>query len=546
MKKLTGFILAMMLMATTTISTLAVEYGAEIKNAPTKVYTQKFSDVPTDHWAFQYIGEMIERKVFAGYPDGKFRPSNTITRAEFAKIMIAAANITMDINDDIMYSDVGSDHWARSFVNNAALYMTGYNVQGRLEFRPESPALREDIAVALVKLKGYDTSSADLSLLKSMFADYESISHSARKYVATAVERGLISGYEDETFRAQQSITRAEACVLLWRAYQYGNDNKVVSETAPDVLPSATPSQTSKPIAVTTPAPVVEVTAPTPTATTTPTPDPTPETGSWSSHTLVSYKGNFSPIHDMQYIDKFVYVASGIGIDAISLEGAPFELIKYSDIKLNDKPINVVKSVIGVNYNSDAAPRVLFGLSTANEFMLYYFVAANDVVQLAYYTEIKGEEIDKILFLKDNSIILVTKKGYDSTVYKVDMSDGTLMKLFTANGTQIDRIYNNNFLAYDSRNVKVLDISGETVSTGSYLEYNHVRADARVDISDTYFSYREYVENANNRLDYTEVINEDSLPIKFNNMKFPIISTTDKVLIFWDSAYNKIRMIKQN
>ena len=93
-------------------------------------------------------------------------------------------------------------------------------------FRPNNYALREDIAVALVKLKGYDTKNTNQNILQTMFSDYDSISESAKPYVATAVDRGLVSGYDDGTFKGQDSITRAEAAAMLWRAYQYGNDNK--------------------------------------------------------------------------------------------------------------------------------------------------------------------------------------------------------------------------------------------------------------------------------------------------------------------------------
>ena len=46
-------------------------------------------------------------------------------------------------------------------------------------YKPTTPALREDIAVALVKLKGYDISAADESIL-NMFSDGYSISDSTK------------------------------------------------------------------------------------------------------------------------------------------------------------------------------------------------------------------------------------------------------------------------------------------------------------------------------------------------------------------------------
>lgn len=86
------------------------------------------------------------------------------------------------------------------------------------------------MAVGIVKAKGYDIKLADRSIIEAMFTDYEGISEVAKDYVAIAVENKLISGYSDDTFRAQRPVTRAEACALLWRAFMYGNENKVIPD----------------------------------------------------------------------------------------------------------------------------------------------------------------------------------------------------------------------------------------------------------------------------------------------------------------------------
>ena len=230
MKKLVSIILAVTMMMG--ISAYAVEYGEELKNMPKHTYEQKFSDVPKSYWAFDYIAELANDGVINGYPDGKFYPENNVQRAEFAKIMLLAAGIKVKSVDYSSFDDVDVNEWYCPYVESAKEFLTGYNYDGRAMYLPEKVAIREDIAVALVKLKGYDISVADLSILKTMFKDYESISESAKRYVAVAVERGLVSGYEDGTFKGQQSITRAEAATLIWRANQYGADNKIMATDA--------------------------------------------------------------------------------------------------------------------------------------------------------------------------------------------------------------------------------------------------------------------------------------------------------------------------
>ena len=234
-------ILALILILNMTVPAAAVEYGAEL-DPNEKTYTQTFSDVPETHWAFEYIEEMVERGAISGYPDGKFYPSKIVTREEFAKIMVVAAGLTATPAKASSYADVPLTRWSSPFIETAKPYMTAYQSGGQLYFKPSDGALREDMAVAVVMLKGYDTRLADLSMINTMFKDVDAISVSAQPYVALAVENGIISGYNDSTFRGQATITRAEAAAILWRAFQYGSDNKVMpGEETGTTKPATTP-----------------------------------------------------------------------------------------------------------------------------------------------------------------------------------------------------------------------------------------------------------------------------------------------------------------
>lgn len=188
-------------------------------------YPQKFWDVSKDHWAFVYIADLADRGVINGYEDGSFKPSKTVTRAEWSKIMVDAAGV--QVSDDNVYFTDMANHWANKYVNAARNYLTGYTDGS---YRPNQAATREDVTVAMVRLKGYDLSEVDYSTL-SKFTDVDSISNSAKGYVSVAIQNNLISGFEDNTFRGQDTLTRAEAATLLYRAFQHGNADKTV--TAP-------------------------------------------------------------------------------------------------------------------------------------------------------------------------------------------------------------------------------------------------------------------------------------------------------------------------
>ena len=259
-------------------------------------YQQRFGDVSGSHWAATYIEDMTENGILSGYPDGNFYPDTKITRAEFAKIMTVAAGMNINMSDTVtIFEDVSADDWFAPYVKRAQYYLSGYTtimVEGST-YRPNQLALREDITVAMVKLKGYSVDGVDDSTLQTLITDSNSVSSDAKKYVVVAIQRGLISGYEDGTFRGQSSITRAEAAAILWRAFQYGNDNKLFDYNSPN--PTARPTPTVRPTPIPTPRPMPTSTirptvrptrrptarpthkpTPRPTAKPTATPEPTP------------------------------------------------------------------------------------------------------------------------------------------------------------------------------------------------------------------------------------------------------------------------------
>lgn len=202
-------------------------------------YPQKFWDVPKEHWAFENISEMVDKGIVNGYEDGSFRPDNTVTRAEWAKIMVIASGFPITDNS-VHYIDM-QNHWANKYVNTAKEYLSAY-ADGT--FKPNQTAVREDVAVSIVKLKGYDIRDVDYSYL-NQFKDVHTISNSLKMYVAVAVKNHLISGFEDGTFRGQDTLTRAEAATLLWRAFQAGNNDKVVNTS---ISAAIQPPEEEKPV----------------------------------------------------------------------------------------------------------------------------------------------------------------------------------------------------------------------------------------------------------------------------------------------------------
>lgn len=179
-----------------------------------------FSDLPQNHWAYNAVKFMVERGIIAGYPDKTFRPDNPVTRSEFARIMVISLNLPIKVTDNPSFKDVPKDHWAYPYVETAKYYLTGFRTQNGEYFKPSDYAVREDMAVALVKAKGLQNENVDMNVLNN-YIDKDQISKNLVKYVAIAIAKGIMVGSpvpnsNQYKFEPQGILTRAQAAVLLY------------------------------------------------------------------------------------------------------------------------------------------------------------------------------------------------------------------------------------------------------------------------------------------------------------------------------------------
>lgn len=185
--------------------------------------TDKFTDVDETHWAYDYIYLMSDLGIINGYDDGSFKPSATVSRAEFAKMMVLTLDLdTSNPPNTPYFIDVDKSDWEYKYVEAAKGYLTGFTSTFGMKFKSDNPAVREDMAVAIVR--GLDLAvDSDNSVLDG-YSDADEVSTNLIPYVATAIEEGIMIGSGGE-FEPQGNLTRAEAATLLARLLV---DEKVV------------------------------------------------------------------------------------------------------------------------------------------------------------------------------------------------------------------------------------------------------------------------------------------------------------------------------
>jgi len=159
------------------------EENKEIEQAnkeETEPEAEDFIDVPKTHWAYENVSEFSRRKIVLGYGNGYFGVDDSITYEHFGLLLERMFNYTAE------------------------------NIES-------TPAIREEVIVSVVKALNWDVANVDESIIEKTFSDCGGLRTENRKYIAKAIEKGLVIGYDGKLF-ADSNLTRAETVTLLARA----------------------------------------------------------------------------------------------------------------------------------------------------------------------------------------------------------------------------------------------------------------------------------------------------------------------------------------
>ena len=149
-----------------------------------------------------------------GYPDGNVEPKGNITRAEVATIFFRLLKEDVrssNLSTESGFADVLSENWFNTEISTMAALGI---LQGRAAdtFEPNAPITRAEFAAICARFDTARTNGA------SNFTDISG--HWAKAEIERAVTLGWITGYEDDTFRPDNYITRAEAMTMINRVLQ--------------------------------------------------------------------------------------------------------------------------------------------------------------------------------------------------------------------------------------------------------------------------------------------------------------------------------------
>lgn len=203
---------------------LRASYRESMQN-PTPIVPGEVYEYKVDMWSTSQVfkkGHRIRVSItssnFPHYARNLNTGENSNTSSEVATAQntvyhdsIRPSHIILPVIPMDRFTDIAG-HWAEPDINQAARagLLNGYPDK---TYRPQDAVTRAQFVTLLARALGMYGSGDTLT-----FTDSNLIAGWAQNAVALAAGRGIVTGYEDGTFRPDNTISRAELAVMLSRA----------------------------------------------------------------------------------------------------------------------------------------------------------------------------------------------------------------------------------------------------------------------------------------------------------------------------------------
>jgi len=169
------------------------------------------------HWAETEICALIDAGIVQGDENGDLQLDKRVTRAELLTMLLRSVGAEFVPYADTM-ADVRSNDWHSSALQTAHNmgWVSGY--QGY--FRPNDTITREEAAKILCFAAGVNAEETNTDSVT--FSDMEKVSDWAVSYIKLAAATGLMQGFDTGDFGPDMPLTRAQAMTICYRVMTGG------------------------------------------------------------------------------------------------------------------------------------------------------------------------------------------------------------------------------------------------------------------------------------------------------------------------------------
>ncbi|XOK63942.1 S-layer homology domain-containing protein [Paenibacillus elgii] len=224
-RRLAAAVLALSLAFGSPAFAAAAETKSNISTG-SSVNSQRFTDVGDQHWAIKHVTKLASLGVIEGYEKGEYRPEHSVSQQE----VIVMALRFMGLESEVAKSKAGT---ALPFsVDNFFKPYVAYAIdRGLINIQEETAdgtnaktawgskeASREWVAKLVIRAIGKQELANQQTQSSSSFTDSKDFSSWAAGYINAAVSLKIVQGFEDNSFKPKDKVTRAQMATFLSRA----------------------------------------------------------------------------------------------------------------------------------------------------------------------------------------------------------------------------------------------------------------------------------------------------------------------------------------
>jgi hypothetical protein len=187
---------------------------------------------PTDinnHWAQDYILNMLQKDIMETYSDNKFKPNNNITRGEFSTALSRQLNL-LPVNKN-NFTDL-SNHPGAGKINSLAQegILSGYPDK---TFKPNKTISRAEVISILIKSLGIK--KEEFTIYLKEYKPFKDVAnkHWASNYIKIAEKLNIPTNNPDNTFQPKQPVSRAEAAKFLAQLNDLSGNTGYITDIYP-------------------------------------------------------------------------------------------------------------------------------------------------------------------------------------------------------------------------------------------------------------------------------------------------------------------------
>ncbi len=182
-------------------------------------YKNKFTDMDNYWWAMDAVNDLASKGIIKGRSETEFDPDSKITRADNTVLLLRVLGKTATFSEN--FADVYPDKYYYNEIGMAKTLGIASGV-GDNCFDPDAKIKRQDMATLAYRVlakEGLLTTIPNTTVLNK-FVDADEIYFYAREAMAACIDKGLMSGYGDNSIKPNEYASRVEVALFIYRISQ--------------------------------------------------------------------------------------------------------------------------------------------------------------------------------------------------------------------------------------------------------------------------------------------------------------------------------------